>query len=38
MIPATLITFTLGFLFGARYVFDYHIEQRESWTERFKNG
>lgn len=37
MIPATFISFILGFLFGARYVFDYHIEQRDTWTKRFKN-
>lgn len=34
LVYAYIVGVTAGFIMGARYVYDYHIEQREKWYKR----
>lgn len=34
LVYAYLIGVTAGFMMGTRYVYDYYIEQRETWYKR----
>ena len=34
LIYAYLVGVSAGFIMGAKYAYDYHIEQRDSWYKR----